>query len=302
MKPRLFIGSSVGSITIGYAAQQNLQRSAEVTVWDQGVFQLSVTALESLLAILETCDFAMFVFSPDDLVTIRGNSNTAVRDNVIFELGLFVGVLGRDRCFILVPDKTQDLRIPTDLIGMTPATFETGRSDGSIQAGTAPACHTIKQTIDRLGMRAGRTAAPKLGASPDGSVEKEQIETDSSAAAREREARATPTGIPSWLDALVNDQYAQAAELLQQSLSRAESEEEKADLDSWLGRAKYYLNPKDGTEHLEKAIARYPTSEHPYVHLAYAHLGRDLFAEALSVVERGLSAAGKVTSLVQVKV
>jgi predicted nucleotide-binding protein len=114
MKSRLFIGSSRESITIAYGAQQNLHHTAEVTVWDQGVFQLSVTALESLLKVLETCDFGMFVFSPDDIITIRGETNRAVRDNIIFELGLFVGALGRERCFILVPDGTHELRIPTD--------------------------------------------------------------------------------------------------------------------------------------------------------------------------------------------
>lgn len=131
VKPRLFIGSSAESVNIAYAAQQNLRHSAEVTVWDQGVFKLSATALESLLQILDTSDFGMFVFSPDDLLEIRGTENAAVRDNVILELGLFVGRLGRERCFILVPDKSSDLRIPTDMIGMTPGTYETYRSDGS---------------------------------------------------------------------------------------------------------------------------------------------------------------------------
>jgi len=151
MKPRLFIGSSREGKPIAYAAQQNLRDTAEVTVWDQGVFQLSVTALESLLAMLRTCDYGMFVFTPDDVTTIRGVKNPAVRDNVIFELGLFVGVLGRERCFIFVPDDRQELRIPTDLIGMTPASYETGRSDGSMLAGTGPACNDARTIVARLG-------------------------------------------------------------------------------------------------------------------------------------------------------
>lgn len=128
MRPRLFIGSSREGLSIAYASQQNLRHDAEITVWDQGVFELSSTALDSLIKVLDKSDFGMFVFSPDDLLIIRGEENQAVRDNVVFELGLFIGHLGKDRCFILVPEGTDRLRIASDLIGITPATFETDRS------------------------------------------------------------------------------------------------------------------------------------------------------------------------------
>ena len=179
MKPRLFIGSSSESLSIAHDAQQNLQRSAEVTVWDQGVFQLSVTALESLLHLLPTCDFGMFVFSPDDVISIREKENRVVRDNVIFELGLFVGTLGKERCFLLVPDKASDLHVPTDLIGMTPATFETGRSDGNSQAATGPACLTIGTSIERFGFRPGRAEAPKLGTTDEKHSDQTKLKLES---------------------------------------------------------------------------------------------------------------------------
>ena len=72
-KPRLFIGSSVEGLNIAYAAQKNLMHDAEVTVWPQGVFALSKSALDSLISQLDNEDFALFVFSPDDLVLIRGD-------------------------------------------------------------------------------------------------------------------------------------------------------------------------------------------------------------------------------------
>jgi tetratricopeptide (TPR) repeat protein len=298
MKPRLFIGSSQESLNIAYAAQQNLQRAAEVTAWDQGVFQLSVTALESLLEILGTCDFGMFVFSPDDVVTIRGEQNSAVRDNVIFELGLFVAVLGRERCFMLVPDKQLDLRIPTDLIGMTPATFETGRTDGSMQAATAPACHAISQMMERFGMRAGRVPPPKHGTTPDETAAEDPC-TPSSAAVCKQEARSP---LPDWLDALCSNEYARAAELLQESLSVAETDDVKADLDSWLGHVKLRLNAREGERHLEGVIERYPIHGDAYCFLAQDYLRRDMYIDALAVVERGLKAAGPVTELVLNKI
>lgn len=301
MKPRLFVGSSVESVNIAYAAQQNLHSAAEVTVWDQGIFQLSITALESLLQVLDTCDFGMFVFSPEDVVRIRGEENRAVRDNVIFELGLFVGALGRERCFILVPDNSRDLHVPTDLIGMTPATFETDRTDGSFQAATAPACHTIRETIERTGLRPSRATAPKRGPKSQDESEEADLQPESSAAARKQMAQNQHSGISAWLDAFMENDYARAAQLLAERLAGTESEEERANLESWLGRAKYHLNHKDGTQYLDGLTRKFPKSEHPYIHLANAHMGRDLFDEAMEVIRRGLERAEEKSMLVQAK-
>jgi predicted nucleotide-binding protein len=59
MKPSLFIASSSESIEVAYALQENLESNAEVTVWSQGIFQPSRFALESLIDVLDSTDFAM---------------------------------------------------------------------------------------------------------------------------------------------------------------------------------------------------------------------------------------------------
>lgn len=94
VRPKMFIGSSVEGLDIAYAIQESLHYSVEVTVWDQGVFSLSRGTLETLVDSLEKYDFAIFVCSPDDVTNIRGAENRTIRDNVIFELGLFIGKLG----------------------------------------------------------------------------------------------------------------------------------------------------------------------------------------------------------------
>ncbi len=153
MKPKVFIGSSADSIKIAEAILYNLEFVAEVTPWSQGIFTISDTSLESLLSMIPTFDFGIFVFSPDDILIIHGESKQIPRDNVIFELGLFIGSLGKERCFIVAPRDVSSLRLPTDLLGFTPATYESNRSDENWKAALTYACIDIKESIKRLGKR-----------------------------------------------------------------------------------------------------------------------------------------------------
>ena len=156
-KPALFVGCSVEALAVAYAIQENLEHDAEVTVWPQGVFGLSKTPMRSLAQVLDRSEFGIFVFAPDDRVQLRKRTFSAVRDNVIFELGLFAGHLGIDRSFIVIPADGKALHVPTDLTGVTPGTYEPRRRDGNLQAALGPFCNQVRMALK--GRRPIRKAA-----------------------------------------------------------------------------------------------------------------------------------------------
>lgn len=149
-KPRIFIASAVESLDVADAFNVNLDHQAEVTVWKHG-FNLSQSTIDSLVKMAESVDFAIFVFTPDDIAEIRDQQKHIVRDNVLFELGLFVGTLGKERCFIVKP-RDAELHFPTDLLGLTPADYNGGRSDGNLEAAVNHPCVLIKKEVANLGV------------------------------------------------------------------------------------------------------------------------------------------------------
>src|SRR5260221_13672109 len=124
VRPTLFIGSSSESLDVAYAAQRNLEDVAEGVVWTQGLFELTKGHLESLLDALDDTEFGLFIFGADDVTRFRGAEMRTARDNVVFELGLFIGRLGRQRSFIMMPKGVSDFHLPTDLLGINIATFQ----------------------------------------------------------------------------------------------------------------------------------------------------------------------------------
>lgn len=144
-RPNVFVGSSAEGLPIAEAIQLNLDHSCETTLWSQGVFGLSEGTLEALVRSAASFDFAVLVLTPDDLVSKRNKPGQQPRDNVLFELGLFMGMLGRDRTFIVHERKTP-LDLPTDLAGITPATFAR-RADNNMHAALGPVCTQLKTAM-----------------------------------------------------------------------------------------------------------------------------------------------------------
>ena len=78
-----------------------------------------------------------------------------MRDNVIFEFGLFAGRLGREHVYILQPRDAGDGRVPTDLEGLVTIRYEVD-SDGQLVV--EPVAATIVEQIRARGRRPRRTS------------------------------------------------------------------------------------------------------------------------------------------------
>jgi hypothetical protein len=155
--PTLFVGSSTEGLAFARAVRQQLNTDAEVTLWNEGLFSLGQTTIATLIGSLSRFDFAVLVLTGDDLVQSRNDEKLGPRDNVIFEMGLFMGRLGPSRTIALVQSKAQ-IKIPSDLAGVTLAQYAWPRDDRSELAAVGAACDEIRRIIKDLGISETRTA------------------------------------------------------------------------------------------------------------------------------------------------
>src|SRR6266436_4260953 len=102
MKPSIFIGSSSEALPIAKAVHEDLAKEFLPDLWSDNLFELGEDTLTNLLRFVQCYDFAVLVISDDDVTISRKSTQTSPRDNVILELGLFLGALGRRRAFVVV--------------------------------------------------------------------------------------------------------------------------------------------------------------------------------------------------------
>jgi predicted nucleotide-binding protein len=151
-KNKIFIGSSSEALKIAEYIKKNIATDySECSVWSDGVFSLSKTTIENLIEVSKQYDFAVLVLSPDDMTHSRKKKVCSPRDNVVFELGLFIGALGRDRTYIVVQSGV-DLKLPSDLLGVTVLNFHSGSSK-TLSRRLENTVNSLKKTIIKLGPR-----------------------------------------------------------------------------------------------------------------------------------------------------
>lgn len=148
-KVRVFVISSVESLHVARQLENAFAHDPFATiVWAQGVFRVTNYTLESLERELEKCDFAVAIAHPDDQTHVRDEDWPVPRDNVIFELGFFMGRLGRSRAILMEP-RGDRLKLPSDLAGITTIRYRFDKTEPA--ASMAPACNELRDHITALG-------------------------------------------------------------------------------------------------------------------------------------------------------
>lgn len=150
-RPNLFIGTSTEALPIGEAIKSEFaNKNVSVKLWPE-IFLPGQYTIEALMEQAKKSDFAVLVFSPDDKVISRKKQSLVTRDNVLLELGLFMGSLGRERAMILLPREAH-LKVPSDLLGLTRITYELGPA-AQVAERLADACEKVRDAIKRLGCK-----------------------------------------------------------------------------------------------------------------------------------------------------
>jgi hypothetical protein len=155
-KPVMFIGSSAEALTIASAIEIDMHHDFAVKKWTAGVFMPSSWPLADLEKQANETSFGVFVFGRDDVLQMRGETLDSTRDNVIFELGLFAGRLGRENCYVVVPSDREGLHLPSDLEGLALLPYDDVRARTDVQAALSPVCARMRIAIsDRQAALAG---------------------------------------------------------------------------------------------------------------------------------------------------
>ena len=114
----------------------------EIVIWKEGVFHGSRYAIETLEGELDRADVA---------VAVAGANAASSHEHIIFELGFFLGRLGRHRTF-LIEARDEEMELPKELAGINTITYSLHIGDGKDLAhALAPACNRLRKLIGELG-------------------------------------------------------------------------------------------------------------------------------------------------------
>lgn len=114
-RPSIFIGSSKEGLAVAKLIESGINDIAECRLWTDA-FELGKSNFDNLISQIAFYDYAIMIATGDDVIRSRKKSQKGVRDNVLFEFGMFAGGLGRSRVFYVME---ADTKIPSDLLGIT---------------------------------------------------------------------------------------------------------------------------------------------------------------------------------------
>jgi len=149
-QPVLFVACSTEALAVAREIQAAFDHdSMVVEIWTDGVFNPSKTPIEDLTELIARIDFGVILLTPDDWIKSRDQETFGPRDNVILELGLTIGAIGRSRTLLLSP-RGADFKLPSDLLGVKPIDYPDG-DPATIKPRLGAACNEVRKLVNRLG-------------------------------------------------------------------------------------------------------------------------------------------------------
>jgi len=136
MNKKIFIGfSQINGLPIANQVKREIENACswiKCEFWsDENVFSLNRDTLNSLIISSKKYEYGIFIATKDDIANKSGSDVYISSDNVIFEIGLFLGSMGIERSFIMIEN---GCKLPSDFNGITVPIFE--RDDESSISGS----------------------------------------------------------------------------------------------------------------------------------------------------------------------
>ncbi|SFO75808.1 Predicted nucleotide-binding protein containing TIR-like domain-containing protein [Chitinophaga sp. YR627] len=143
----IFICSSSEALDVVLPLEELLsEKKFSATIWRNGTFGLGQQYIESIIRASKEHDYAVIILSPDGGKNAGENETYCVKDNVIFEMGLFISAFNKERTFFLV-ENTPQLKLPGYIAGLNTATYVYKSERDLLKIELKNACNAIEKAI-----------------------------------------------------------------------------------------------------------------------------------------------------------
>lgn len=144
---KLFICSSTPALDVALTLKNSLSKDFIVNTWRENTFQLGYHHLDSIIKASANYNFVLLVLTPDVVQTFNNNTSTSVKDNILFEMGFFIGVFGRERTFFIVQNQ-DDFKLPSYVAGINCTDFIKPTEPDLLETSLHKCCVHIKNAIN----------------------------------------------------------------------------------------------------------------------------------------------------------
>ena len=132
-KPRIFVGASSEAEEIDREVRRIIENLGAQAIGWRDIPKSGDNMVDVLVGLPSSVDGALLIVTPDDITHSRSMDRMAPRDNVIFELGIFISRLGKHRTGIIhvVSENQSKAALPTDLNGLTTTKYSPDKPENN---------------------------------------------------------------------------------------------------------------------------------------------------------------------------